>query len=30
LQHLIKRMKAFEPFVVGKSRPHRAKGVRFA
>jgi len=30
LQHLIKRMKAFEPFVAGKSRPHRAKGVRFA
>jgi DNA-binding transcriptional LysR family regulator len=25
LQHLIKRMKAFEPFVANKSRPHRAK-----
>ena len=30
LQHLIKRMKAFEPFVAKKSRPHRAKAAKKA
>jgi DNA-binding transcriptional LysR family regulator len=30
LQHLIKRMKAFEPFVANKSRPHRARAAKFA
>jgi hypothetical protein len=27
---LIKRMKAFEPFVANKSRPHRAKAAKKA
>jgi hypothetical protein len=30
LQHLIKRMKAFEPFVAGKPKTRRAKAGKFA
>ena len=29
LQHLIKRMKAFEPFVTSRRRPQRTKGAKF-